>query len=112
MFNGRWANVERMIRLANSGANVSAPQELGNDNLGIPPVASRTSAYGADVSLGVNEADAAGVLKDIIATLAIEPTPYVVQSFDQLPRSIQDQAKEQDDNAEQNTKGLYHDGTL
>lgn len=100
-------------RAVKPGASVSAAQEIGSDDLGIPPVASRApGANGADVPIGVDEADAAGVVENILATLAIEPMPHVIRFFDQLPRSILQQAKEQNPNAEQDTKGFYHNGTL
>lgn len=63
--------------LAEKKAEPSAAQEVG-DVVGakISPLGARAArADAADVSLVVDEADAAGVVEDILATLTIEPAP-------------------------------------
>lgn len=59
----------------------------------------------------INVPTAKSTIARLTATLVTKPSTSVVQSFNDLPSEVQEQARNQDAD-ERNTKGMFHNGTL
>ncbi|MBI2276330.1 MAG: hypothetical protein HYU74_03145 [Dechloromonas sp.] len=97
----------------NDTANSGVAKGLGGDG-GAPAVMARRASSGVNMEQfpgAVDTPDAVATVSRIVAELGFSAKSAVVEGFDDLPQSVQDDARNQGAD-EDGVKGLYHDGVL
>lgn len=82
-----------------------------NQNAGGPSVLSRGLDAGKS-AIGIDVNAASSVLDGILATLKLKPKTVVAATFSDLPAEVQREVRDEQGAGENETKGVFHKGTL
>lgn len=82
-----------------------------NQNAGGPSVLSRGLDAGK-AAIGIDVNEASSVLDGILSTLKLKPKTVVAATFSDLPAEVQREVRDEQGAGENETKGVFHKGTL